>query len=246
MVKKPAALKLEHSHDPAAIARRLKHGPEASYLRDVVYGGIDGAVTTFAVMAGVVGADLSTAIVLILGLANLLADGFSMAAGNFSSTQTEIDEYHFLRNMEERHVKLAPEGEREELRQILHGMGLSGKALEDAVETIAKKRERWIDLMMSEEHGLPAIIRSPWRSAAATFAAFIVCGSVPILPYALLDSDPTLIATLCTAAVFFVIGSLRSRWSPHPWWRTGLETLTIGLAAASVAYIVGYLLQGLV
>ena len=71
---------LEHSHTPREIARRLHHGPQVSYLRDWVYGGIDGTVTTFAVMAGVVGANLSATVVVILGLANLLADGFSMAA----------------------------------------------------------------------------------------------------------------------------------------------------------------------
>ncbi|MGV1015589.1 MAG: VIT1/CCC1 transporter family protein, partial [Methyloceanibacter sp.] len=72
--------RLEHGHHPREIAKRLKTGPKASYLRDWVYGGIDGTVTTFAIMAGVVGASLSAGVVLILGVANLLADGFSMAA----------------------------------------------------------------------------------------------------------------------------------------------------------------------
>ena len=84
---------LEHGHRPDEISKRLEAGPKASYLRDWVYGGIDGAVTTFAIVAGVVGADLSSRVVLILGAANLLADGFSMAAANFSSTRTEIEEY---------------------------------------------------------------------------------------------------------------------------------------------------------
>ena len=239
------AEKLEHSHDPAAIAARLRRGPRASYLRDWVYGGIDGAVTTFAIMAGVVGAELSAGIVLVLGIANLLADGFSMAAGNYSSTRTEIDEYRFTRQMEERHIRLAPEGEREELRQILHNMGFRDDELTDAVETIAKQRERWIDIMMTEEHGLPPVTRSPVKAAAATFFAFVICGSVPIVPFAFLGSAQTIVATITTALVFFSIGSLRSRWSPASWWRAGLETLAIGMAAASVAFLVGYLLGGL-
>src|SRR3954454_13682582 len=73
---------MEHDHSPEAISRRLAGNPRQNYLRDWVYGGIDGAVTTFAVVAGVVGAGLSARTVLILGAANLLADGFSMAASN--------------------------------------------------------------------------------------------------------------------------------------------------------------------
>ncbi|MFD0986838.1 VIT1/CCC1 transporter family protein [Methyloligella solikamskensis] len=239
------AEKLEHSHDPKAIAARLKRGPRASYLRDLVYGGIDGAVTTFAIMAGVVGAELSAGVVLVLGIANLLADGFSMAAGNYSSTQTEIDEYRFTRQMEERHVRVAPEGEREELRQILSNMGFQDEELHHAVETIANQRERWIDIMMTEEHGLPPITRSPIKAAAFTFLAFVVCGSVPIIPFALPGGAQTLVATIMTGVVFFSIGSLRSRWSPTPWWRAGLETFAVGMLAASVAFVVGYLLRGL-
>ena len=88
---------MEHGHSREAIARRLARPPSVSYLRDWVYGGIDGAVTTFAIVAGVVGADLSNRVVLILGLANVVADGFSMAASNFSGTRTELEEKAHLR-----------------------------------------------------------------------------------------------------------------------------------------------------
>src|SRR3990172_7174180 len=133
---------LEHGHHPGEIAKRLEQGPRASYLRDWVYGGIDGTVTTFAIMAGVVGASLSPGVVLILGIANLLADGFSMAAANYTGTKAELDEYAQLRCMEERHVDLAPEGEREEVRQIFQAKGFEGEALEAAVAVITTQRER--------------------------------------------------------------------------------------------------------
>jgi VIT1/CCC1 family predicted Fe2+/Mn2+ transporter len=237
---------LEHGHHPREIARRLEKGPRASYLRDWVYGGIDGTVTTFAIMAGVVGANLSAGVVLVLGIANLLADGFSMAAANYTSTKAEHDEYEQIRRMEERHVDLAPEGEREEVRQIFQAKGFEGEALETAVGVITEQRERWIDTMMTEEHGMPAITRSPLKAALMTFIAFVACGSVPILPFALPISEPLLPAMLATGATFFAIGSLRSHWSPTPWWRAGLETLAIGMLAAGVAYIVGDLLKDLV
>ena len=95
--------------------------------RDWVYGGIDGTVTTFAVVAGVVGAELSTRTLLILGAANLFGDGFSMAAGNYSGTKAELDEYAQVRRMEERHVDLVPEGEREEIRQIFRAKGFGAR-----------------------------------------------------------------------------------------------------------------------
>ena len=101
---------MEHDHSPEAISRRLAGSPRQNYLRDWVYGGIDGAVTTFAVVAGVVGAGLSARTVLILGAANLLADGFSMAASNYSGTKTEKDDKDRLRAVEERHIDLDPGG----------------------------------------------------------------------------------------------------------------------------------------
>jgi VIT1/CCC1 family predicted Fe2+/Mn2+ transporter len=235
----------EHSHRPRDIAKRLKKGPQASYLRDWVYGGIDGTVTTFAIMAGVVGASLSPGIVIILGIANLLADGFSMAAANYTGTKAELDEYKQLRHMEERHVALVPEGEREEVRQIFRAKGFEGEALERAVEVITARRERWIDTMMAEEHGMPGVTRLPLRAATMTFIAFVLCGSVPLLPYAAMLAEPVLPATIMTGLTFFGIGSLRSYWSPTPWWRAGLETFAIGMLAATVAYIVGALLRGL-
>ena len=236
---------LEHGHDPRDIARRLSQGPRVSYLRDWVYGGIDGTVTTFAVVAGVTGAALSTKALLILGTANLLADGFSMAAANYSGTRAEIDEYEQVRRMEERHVEIAPDGEREEIRQIFEAKGFSGEALDAAVKVITGTRKRWVDTMMTEEHGLPLISRSPARAALMTFFAFLVCGAVPLVPFVAGLPNSIWISTLMTGLTFFSIGSLRSRWSPAPWWWAGLETFTIGITAAGIAYLAGVVVAGL-
>jgi VIT1/CCC1 family predicted Fe2+/Mn2+ transporter len=237
---------LEHGHHPRDIAKRLEEGPRVSYLRDWVYGGIDGTVTTFAVVAGVVGAELSTKALLIMGAANLFADGFSMAAANYSGTKAEIEEYEQVRRMEERHVDLAPEGEREEVRQIFEAKGFKGDALDSAVDVITAKRERWIETMMTEEHGLPPIGRSPGKAAVMTFLAFLLCGSIPLLPFVFGAPDSIWVSTLMTGFTFYSIGSLRSYWSPAPWWRAGLETFLIGITAAAMAYLVGVILGGLV
>ena len=237
---------LEHGHSPDEIAQRLSAGPSTSYLRDWVYGGIDGAVTTFAIVAGVEGAALSPGIVIILGLANLLADGFSMAAGNYVATKAEIDDVTRIRAMEERHIRVDPEGEREEMRQIFAAKGFSGQDLDRVVEIITASEHHWLETMLVEEHGLARVNRSPRIAALATFAAFIVCGSVPLLPFLFGLQSSLLTATLATGAVFFAIGSLKSRWSTIHWVLSGLETMAIGMTAAGMAYTIGYLLRALV
>ncbi len=237
---------MEHDHTPEAIRERLSQGPRLSYLRDWVYGGIDGAVTTFAVVAGVNGADLTPAVVIILGFANLLADGFSMAASNYSGTKTETEEKEHLRERERRHIDTHPDGEREEVRQIYRSKGFEGEELERVVEVITSDRELWIRTMLTEEYGLPLEIRSPLLAAASTFSSFFVCGLVPLLPYLLGLPHPFELSGVFTALVFFAIGSAKSAWSLKPWWRSGFETFVIGTVAAVLAYLIGYFLRGIV
>lgn len=235
----------EHSHAPEAIRDRIDGAPDPSYLRDWVYGGIDGAVTTFAIVSGVVGAQLPLRAIVILGLANVVADGFSMAAGNFLATRTEHAEYRFFEAMERRHLRDNPAGEQAEVRQIYRNKGFEGELLEDVVEGITADRQRWVETMLVEEHGLPRSLRSPWRAAFATFAAFVICGLVPLAPYMAGLEQAFPVSCLTTGAVFFAIGSLKAHWSISSWWRVGLETLALGLVAAGLAYGLGSVLGGL-
>jgi vacuolar iron transporter family protein len=236
---------MEHEHSTEAIRQRLSTGPTHNYLRDLIYGGIDGSVTTFAVVTGVVGANLSPAIILILGFANLVADGFSMAASNFLGTRAEHDDIKHLEAIEQRHIDIAPEGEREEVRQIYAGKGFTGDDLNRVVELITADRGRWVRTMLTEEYGLPQEARSPWLAAASTFSAFIVCGLVPLIPFLVGARGALWASILMTGAVFFIIGSVKSRWSTVSWWRSGLFTLLVGGAAASLAYVVGTALRDL-
>ena len=239
-------MELEHSHARAAIAERLDGGAKPNYVRDFVYGGIDGAITTFAIVAGVVGAALSSNVILILGLANLLADGFSMAASNYSGTKTVTDEYQKTREIEANHIRIAPDGEREEVRQLLARKGLQGNALEEAVAAITQDKQRWIEFMLQEEYGFALAAPSPLKAGGATFVAFLVCGAVPLLPFVIGLEASFSLSVAMTCLVFFLIGAAKSLWSLAPWWRSGIETLLIGSVAAALAYSVGYLLRGLV
>ena len=232
-------MRTDHLHTSEAISHRLSEGPQVHYLRDWIYGGIDGAVTTFAIVAGAVGAELSAMVVIVLGIANLLADGLSMAAGNYSGTKAEVDVEEHLRRIEKKHIELHPEGEKEEIRQIFSAKGFAGEELESIVEVISSDHDRWIQTMLTEEYGLPLEGRSPWRAAWATFSAFLVCGAVPLVPYVFGMKSAFVAASLAVAAVFFAIGAARSRWSVAPWWKTGLGTLAIGGLAAAVSFVVG-------
>ncbi|MBK6722779.1 MAG: VIT1/CCC1 transporter family protein [Acidobacteria bacterium] len=236
---------LEHGHSPEAISARLARGTQHNYLRDFVYGGIDGAVTTFAVVAGTIGADLPTRIVLILGAANLIADGFSMAASNFLGTRAERDDYDRLAVIEAKHIDTDPEGEREEVRQIYAAKGFEGPALETITEILTANRERWIKTMLTEEYGLPLEVRSEWVAAVSTFGAFLLCGSIPLVPFVLGMQSSFPISAALTGVSFFLIGSFKAYWSTIPWWRSGLGTLFVGGIAAALAFLAGLFLKNL-
>lgn len=235
--------KLEHSHAAEAIRERLGRDARPNYLRDWIYGGIDGAITTFAVVTGVAGADLPGGIVLVLGLANLVADGFAMGSGNYSATKAEVDDYRRLVAIERKHIALEPSGEREEIRQIFAAKGFAGGELERIVEVITADEERWIRTMAVEEYGLSPQVKSPLLAAASTAAAFVLCGLVPLASYLIAGSLPWCVAA--TGMVFFAIGAAKSRWSLAGWPRSGLETLAIGMSAAGLSYAVGYALKAL-
>jgi VIT1/CCC1 family predicted Fe2+/Mn2+ transporter len=236
---------MEHEHSPDAIQRRLESGPKHNYLRDWIYGGIDGAVTTLAVVTGVAGAQLSKWIILALGFANLLADGFSMAASNYLGTKSEHDDWRRLQDIENRHIDLAPEGEREEVRQIFARKGFEGEELGRMVELITADRERWVQTMLMDEYGLPHAIRSAWIAALCTFTAFLICGLAPLVPYLFRTDRSLTLSVMLTGIVFFAIGSVKSRWSTSSWWHSGFITLMVGAIAATLAYFTGVVIKWL-
>src|SRR3989338_975354 len=159
------------------------HVATGQYLGEFVYGAIDGTITTFAVVSGAAGASLSPGIVVILGFANLLADGFSMACGNFLSERTQKEYVEKERRREEWEIENVPHGEVEEIREIFRKKGFKGKDLERAVDIITSDKKVWVDTMMADELGLIESPKSPWKTAASTYFGFIVIGIIPLLAY---------------------------------------------------------------
>ena len=124
------------------------------HFDDFIYGSIDGAVTTFAIVAGVMGASLPSTIILILGFANLFADGFSMAAANYQASKARNEFVQMKRKQEEWEIDNLEEQERDEIRDIYREKGFKDELLEDVVRIITSKRKVWVDTMMKEELGL--------------------------------------------------------------------------------------------
>ncbi len=245
-------LTLQRSHTPEAISQRLSSGPQQHYLKDMIFGAIDGSITTFAIVSGVSGAGLSTGVIIVLGLANLLADGFSMAASNFLGTRAENAFRQSMRAREEAEIETYPEGEIEEVRQIFAMKGFEGKALDDLVEAITANRSVWIDTMMREEHGLSPEDSNAWWSASATFLAFLVAGFLPLLTFVInflrpetIDS-PFLVSIGLTLLAFILVGIAKGHFTRGSYLISALETVVVGAVAAGLAYFVGYGLQSLV
>lgn len=242
---------LEAEHTQLAVRKRLSDEPSPSYLQDFIYGAVDGAVTTFAVVAGVEGASLDEKVVIILGGANLIADGFSMAVSNFLGTRAERERRERARRGEQQHIRVVPEGEREEIRQIFAAKGFEGEDLERVVEVITADPELWTDTMMREELGFASTVPNEYRAASATLAAFLTIGFLPltVFVYDLAApgdvEDPFLWSAVMTGVAFFVVGALKSRFVDQSWWRSALETLAVGGLAAVLAYAAGAFLQSI-
>ena len=239
---------LEHEHRPEVIRRRLREPARVQNLPDAVLGGIDGCVTTFAVVSGAFGAGFSATVALVLGVANLLSDGFSMAVSNYEAIQAQREYVDGIRRDEHRHIDLVPEGEREEIRQIFARKGFAGETLERVVETICHDREVWVETMVREEHGLQAEGLRPLRSALTTFVAFLAVGAMPLMPYALpgLGTTPQFLASLTVAGLmFFLIGMAKSLIYHQPVLASGLRTLLIGGSAAGLAFLAGHLARAM-
>ncbi len=220
-----------------------------NWLPDFVYGGIDGAVTTFAVVAGVVGANLSTPVILILGFANLLADGFSMATGKYLSDRAELDRISHIKADEERSIIHKPKEERGEVRDILKSFGFKGKDLESAERVITSNPTIWVKLMMNHEFNVIEENVNPRKGAFSTFLAFQAIGLIPLMGYLLqmllkwTNAQAVFLGTaIATLLALFVVGTVKSRFSSRNWFFTGLETALIGGAAAGISYVIGDLL----
>jgi VIT1/CCC1 family predicted Fe2+/Mn2+ transporter len=216
-----------------------------------VYGGLDGCVTTFAVVSGAVGANLDSSIILILGAANLVADGLAMSIGAYLSTKSEIDRYKKHEKTEYWEIEHLPEKEREEIREIYEAKGFEGELLEQIVDVITADNDRWVNVMMKEELEMQLETKSPFMVGAMTYISFLILGIVPLSVYfwdyfiSPIDQK-FLISIILTAAGFVIIGFLKSFVTDKNKLIGIVETLLLGGLAAVVSYFIGGWLETLI
>lgn len=225
-----------------------KFGKLQEYLREFVYGGIDGAVTTFAVVAGGFGANLDAGILIILGFANLLADGFSMSVGAYLSAKSERDNYDKHEKIEYWEVENLPEVEREEIADIYREKGFKGELLDKIVDHICSNKDLWVSEMMKDELGMMRDSKSPFKIGLATLISFILVGFIPLMVYLWDFFFPTdlnifLWTSILTGVAFLIVGWLKGIVNQTSAIRSISETVALGLLAAVVAYYVGDILE---
>jgi len=219
------------------------------YLGEFVYGGIDGSVTTFAVVSAATGAEQPIDVILILGFANLFADGFAMSVGAYLSSKAEQDSYekHFREEREK--IDQDFEVESDKLREIFRKKGFEGQLLNEVVEVFTQNPMQWVDIKMKEELEIIEEARSPLAMGGVTYLSFILIGLIPLLVYAfsfMLSFDYKELffaSSLLTAFGFMIIGYLKARVAETSIFRGIAETLALGGIAAGVSYVAGDILE---
>lgn len=241
-------------HDPATIERAIREetplqARAGTYIGSMVYGALDGIVTTFAVVSGVAGAELGAKVILILGIGNLVADGFSMGTGDYLSTKSEREYYDREARRQRWEIETFPEGQRAELRARYRKKGYDEKEADQLVEVETRTTDRWVNALMIEELGMLREETNPLYNAIATFVAFVVAGSVPLLVYLVGLVTPIeprtafAISVLLSGIALFGLGAAKVFVTHLNPIRSGLEMLIVGGLAATVAYVIGNLLK---
>ncbi len=235
--------------------RREAHalGRTQEYLKQIVYGGNDGIVTTFAIVAGFAGAaadgvaQIGGLAVLVFGLANLFADAVSMGLGEFLSLRSQHDLYRVRRESELREIRSNPQQEQMELFEILRQRGLPAGEADTTAAILARHPEMMADLMMTYEFGMQdPDEESPALNGLFTFGAFVIFGAIPLVPYFIYEpTGQTFVMSLATTfSALVALGLLRWNATAEKLLRSVGETVLVGTVCAMVAYVVGWIVGG--
>ena len=232
------------------VAAAEEHKKAGERIKTILFGGLDGIITTFAVVAGAAGGGLSITTVLIMGFSSLVADALSMGVGDALSSKAEREVAERERRREVWELDNYPEGEIAEMVEIYRGRGMSGEDADLVIRTMAKYRDLFVDAMMRDELGMePPDDDSRydhWRSGAYCFVSFLVCGSVPLLGFVAFmpaTSDASVlfgISCALTAAMLFLLGAFKARFTTRSWYASGAEILVLGACTAAAAFLIGW------
>lgn len=227
--------------------------PLQIYLKEIVYGGIDGIVTTFAVVAGFAGASLGDGVVgysfltvLLFGIANLVGDGASMGLGNFLSLRAEQDMYRSQRQRKRYEIGAFRNDKQGETIDILISQGFTEAQASQLVSLYATNENYWLQFLMNHELELSnPLSENPVSTGIATFTAFLFFGFIPLTPFLFVrETNIAFVSSFtATAIALIILGLLRWKVTDGSITRSVLEVVSIGGVAASLAYGVGVLFK---
>ena len=230
--------------EPDPLAEHEHHHRDVSggWLRAAVFGAMDGLVTNIGIVAGVGGGGGDRQLIILTGMAGLVAGAFSMALGEFASVGTQNDAVAAEVAVERDEIRRHPEVEQAELAQMYQRMGLSAATADAVAKEVHDDPELAVRVHITQELGVdPDEQPSPWTAALSSFACFAVGGIVPLIPY-LLGFSSLLLGLLVGGFGLLVAGALTARFTDRPVWLSALRQLMFGAIAAGATYLVGWLI----
>lgn len=215
--------------------------PGSNTLRAAVFGVNDGLVSNTSLILGVAGAGAQAGVVLLSGLAGLLAGAFSMAAGEYVSVRSQREFHEYQMALERQELEQYPQEEAAELALIYEAKGLDAARARQLAERLLQDPDQALDTLAREELGLnPAELGSPWAAAISSFLAFALGAALPVLPYLLLRGSHALAGVLTVSGLaLFGVGASLSLFTGRPALFSGLRMLLIGTAAGGATWAIG-------
>jgi vacuolar iron transporter family protein len=219
----------------------LHRGGRSGTLRAAVFGANDGLVSNLALIMGIAGAEADNHLIVLGGIAGLLAGAFSMAAGEYISMQSQREMFENQISIEREEMRVMPDVEEEELTQIFLAKGISEADAKKIAAGLMADPKKALDTKVREELGLdPTELGSSWGAAMYSFVTFSVGAAIPLLPFLITSGQTAFVAAIVLAlASLFVVGALVSIVTGRSMILSGLRQVLIGAAAAAVTYAVG-------
>ena len=222
------------------------HFTASEFVRDVVIGMADGLTVPFALAAGLSGADITTRIIVVAGLAEIAAGSIAMGLGGYLAARNDADHYQSELRREQREVEEIPEEEAREVSRVFEGWGLTPQQIQPIVAAISSDEQRWVDFMMRFELGLeePDPKRAV-RSASTIAGAYIAGGLIPLAPYMLMGTPySALIASVVSTLVALgIFGAIKGHYTGMPLIPSAARTMVIGGLAAAAAFVIARLVS---
>jgi VIT1/CCC1 family predicted Fe2+/Mn2+ transporter len=237
-----AAPTLAPDNDGAEPAQRKL---SVNWLRDVILGGQDGLVNILGIVLGVIASGGPRSVLLGAGFAAAITESISMGAVGYTSMMADRDYYRAVRQRELDAIDAAPQAGREEIRRTYAAKGFTGQLLDQIVDTLTSRRDRWLAAVTDDVlHLQPVQTQDALRSSAVITAATLIGHLIPLLPFLWLARTPAVVlAIVLSALVLFGVGMYTAKTLGGDWRRAGLKMLVIGLGAAAIGFAIGSLFQ---